>query len=140
MANKLVETISKTNNLVSSMQTDAVKAVIRAVQECKKIEQNEATKREQIRADRDAAIAKIKNAREIIEKIVDRTFDERKIVLKTQLKEMETALRTGNIQALNCSLNAMAAVLQVDPIENIVEISRKIANNEYTLTLDDKEE
>lgn len=128
---------SKTTELMVSLPTDVVTEVIHAVSECKKIEEIEVTKREQIRAVRDVAIAKIRNAREILEKVVDRTFDERSNVLDAQLKAMESALEMGNMQALNSTLSAMVSILQVNPIGNIAEVSRQIANQQYVLTLDD---
>lgn len=131
---------SKTTELMVSLPTDVVNEVIHAVSECKKVEEIETTKREQIRAGRDVAIAKIRNAREILEKVVDRTFDERSKVLDAQLKAMESALEMGNMQALNSTLSAMVSVLQVNPIGNIIEVSRQIANQQYVLTLDDEEE
>lgn len=127
--------LGKTGKMMANLPTEVVNELIHAVRECKKTEEIETTKREEIRAGRVLVITKIRNAREILEKVVDRTFDERGKVLDAQLKIMESALETGNMQTLNSALSAMVAVLQVNPIDNIAEVSRQIAFNEYTLRL-----
>ena len=72
----------------------------------KYVEEQE-TKREEIKAQRDITIEKIRVVGEAINNYLERTFDERKEIFSKQFECVDEALRSNNIELLTISLNSI---------------------------------
>jgi len=80
------------------------------------------TKQEEIRAQRDVAIAKINATTACIKEYLDKTFDERSNIFAKQFECVDVALRTGNNEMLAMSLNSINSLAASSPFKNLADI------------------
>ena len=81
------------------------------------------TKRETIRAERDVAIAKIKEMGELVKVYLEKTYDERLAVFTKQFEAIDVAIETGNVEMLAVTLNSMNELASSSPFKNLADIS-----------------
>lgn len=82
------------------------------------------TKQEEIRAQRDVAIAKINATTACIKEYLDKTFDERSAIFAKQFECVDVALRTGNNEMLAMSLNSINSLAASSPFKNLADINQ----------------
>lgn len=82
------------------------------------------TKREEIRAMRDHAIAKVNAVTEILKDYLDKTFDERSMIFAEQFKSLDQAMSTGNTEALGMVLNSINALAAQSPFKALADINQ----------------
>lgn len=81
------------------------------------------TKRETIRAERDVAIAKIKEMGELVKAYLEKTYDERLAIFTKQFDAIDVAISSGNVEMLAGTLNSMNALASSSPFKNLADIS-----------------
>ena len=81
------------------------------------------TKREEIRAMRDTAIAQINAMKECVQTYLEKTFDERSAIFAKQFEVVDAALLSGNSEMLASSLNSINALATSSPFKNLADIT-----------------
>lgn len=81
------------------------------------------TKREEIRAERDVAIAKIKEMGELVKVYLEKTYDERSAIFAKQFDAIDAAISEGNVEMLAVTLNSMNALAASSPFKNLADIN-----------------
>lgn len=98
---------------------DAVRSIAEAAAEYGKVKQQEKTKREQIRVNRDIVIKQIDATREILLKSLDQDFDLRSRALDKQLDLIERALDDNNSAVLDSCLRSLEENIKCSPLQNL---------------------
>ena len=94
-----------------------------AAQETIKYVAEQETKRVEIVAKRDAAIAKINAVSNLIKEYLDKTFDERKAIFTKQFECVDAALQAGNTEMLAVSLNSINELAASSPFKQLADIA-----------------
>jgi hypothetical protein len=82
------------------------------------------TKREEIRAERDVAIARIHAMSDNIKLYLEKTFDERSAIFAKQFECVDAALREGNTEMLAMTLNSINSLAASSPFKNLADINQ----------------
>ena len=82
------------------------------------------TKREEIRAERDVAIARIHAMSDNIKLYLENTFDERSAIFAKQFECVDAALREGNTEMLALTLNSINSLAASSPFKNLSDINQ----------------
>ena len=82
------------------------------------------TKREEIRAERDVAIARIHAMSDNIKLYLEKTFDERSAIFAKQFECVDAALREGNTEMLAMTLNSINTLAASSPFKNLADINQ----------------
>lgn len=88
-----------------------------------KYAEEQETKREEIRAMRDTAIAQINAMKECVQTYLEKTFDERSAVFAKQFEVVDTALLSGDNEMLASGLNSINALAASSPFKNLADIT-----------------
>ena len=80
------------------------------------------TKRETIRAERDIAIARIKEMGDLVKVYLEKTFDERLALFNKQFEAIGIALQSGNVEMLAVTLNRMNELASSSPFKSLADI------------------
>lgn len=81
------------------------------------------TKREEIWAERDVAIARIKEMGELVKVYLEKTYDERSAIFVKQFEAIDVAISNGNVEMLAVTLNSMNALASSSPFKNLADIN-----------------
>ena len=81
------------------------------------------TKREEIRAMRDTAIAQVSAMRDVVQTYLEKSFDERASLFAEQFKCVDAALRSGDNEMLSVSLNSINTLAASSPFKNLVDLN-----------------
>lgn len=117
---KLTESLGKTNAPMQLKQ--AVTDVLEQVMELRRIREIEQTKRVEIIARKETAIAAINAQKEVILECMRHTFAERAAVLQANFKALDYALECGDTTKLSMALGSMVQVIQTSPFQAIQQI------------------
>jgi len=101
---------------------DATKGVFDQVAELMRIREIEQTKREDIVAHKEVAIAAINSQKQIILECMRGVFAERAAVLQEDFKIIDRALERNDVQMLNAALTNMVQVIQTSPFQAIQQV------------------
>lgn len=101
-----------------------LKAFTEAATEAVKFCEVQETKREEIRANRDARIKQLEVQRDIIMNYLDHSFDERKYLFEEQFKIVDHALTTGNSEELALSLQNINDLAKSSPFKALADLGR----------------
>lgn len=82
------------------------------------------TRREEIRAERDVAIARINAISDSIKLYLEKTFDERSAIFAKQFECVDAALRDGNTEMLAMTLNSINSLAASSPFKNLADIGQ----------------
>lgn len=123
------ELIEKTKDKLSgcSLESPAevlstIKAFTEAATDAVKFCEVQETKREEIRANRDARIKQLEAQRDIIISYLDRSFDERKYLFEKHFKVVDHALMTGNSEELALSLQNINDLAKSSPFKALADL------------------
>lgn len=116
--NKLTGRSLKTPSEVAS----TLKAFSEAATDAVKFCEVQKTKREEIRADRDVRIARLRVQRDIVMDYLERSFDERRFLFDRQFEVVDHALTTGNIEELALSLQSINDLAKSSPFKALADI------------------
>lgn len=81
------------------------------------------TKREEIRAMRDLAIAKVNAVREVMQTYLEKTFDERATLFSEQFKCVDMALKNGDNEMLSKSLTSINTLATSSPFKSLADLN-----------------
>lgn len=113
----------------------ALRILGEVAQDTIKYAEEQETKREEIRAMRDTAIAQISAMKECVQTYLEKTFDERSAIFAKQFEVVDSALASGDNEMLASSLNSINALAASSPFKNLADIT----SVQKSLTLSDTE-
>ncbi|MDC7690377.1 hypothetical protein [Vogesella indigofera] len=119
--NEIAGSLAKTKNIPVPL-VDATKGVFDQVAELARIREIEQTKREEIAAKKETAIAAINSQKEIILECMRGTFAERAAALQASFKIIDRALESNDVNMLNAALASMVQVIQTSPFQTIKDV------------------
>lgn len=82
------------------------------------------TRREEIRAMKDVAIARIHAIQQCIQTYMEKTFDERSAIFAKQFECVDAALKSGDNDMLALSLNSINSLAASSPFKNLADINQ----------------
>lgn len=89
-----------------------------------KYSEEQETKREEIRARRDVAIAQVSAMRDAVQTYLEKSFDERSILFAKQFECVDAALKAGDNDMLAISLNNINALAASSPFKALADINQ----------------
>ena len=101
----------------------ALRILGEVAQDTIKYAEEQETKREEIRAMRDTAIAQINAMKECVQTYLEQTFDERSAVFAKQFEVVDAALLSGDNEMLAIGLNSINALAASSPFKNLADIT-----------------
>ncbi|MBR6283012.1 MAG: hypothetical protein IKR25_01790 [Muribaculaceae bacterium] len=99
----------------------AIKAIANAARDAQKFSEIQETKREKIRAQRDADIAMIRAQRDAIVLYLERTFDERRAIFQKQFDIVDKAIERGDNQMLSLALQQINDLAASSPFKALTD-------------------
>jgi hypothetical protein len=112
---------------------DGLTEVVNEVTDYLKVAEIEATKRSEISARRDVALAAIHAHRENISQLLAFTFQERAAVIQKQFETLDMAIAGGNVALASQSLNAMVSVIQTSPFKSVQEMQAMLGTKDFVV-------
>jgi len=112
---------------------DGVTGVVNEIIEYLKVAEMEATKRTEIIARRDVALAAIQAQKENISQLLTLTFQERAAVIQKQFETLDKAIANGDTALASQSLNAMVSVIQSSPFKTVQEMQARLGNKDFVV-------
>jgi len=100
-----------------------------------KLREQERTKRVAILADRDASIEQIRAQRDVIKQALADTFELRKTGLQAQIRAMDKAIDSGNVEALHVVMDGMVKTIQSSPFKDIADMREQLSDKDFVLRL-----
>ncbi len=141
-AGKSTDIATVTGDVVRAMAglpahvVDSVTGIVSDVTDYLKVSEYEQTKRADITARRDIALATIQAQRETISELICYTFDERAAVLQRQFDTLDKALASGNVELVHVALNSMVTVIQSSPFKNVQELQKSLGSKDFMIRLE----
>ena len=86
--------------------------------------EEEHTKRDKIRAQRDVVIEEIRSKKEIILDFLDKSYNERAGILRKQFEVIDKALESDNLDMLQVGLGAVIKVVETSPLVDFKQFSQ----------------
>lgn len=106
--------------------TSAFGKLFETWQNIKTVREQETTKREFIRANRDVALARIKSQRQILEQYLTEIFKERKATIEHSFRILDEGIASGNDKAIDAAMTMIVNTVQTSPLQGVKEIMRQI--------------
>ncbi|KHO63569.1 hypothetical protein [Pseudomonas flexibilis] len=101
-----------------------------------KIAEQEQTRRTDIIAKRDVALAAMQHQREIMSEMIRFTFQERAAVLQKQFQALDQALAENRPELVNAALNSMVNVIQSSPFKSVQEMQQALGTKDFVIRLE----
>lgn len=101
----------------------ALRILGEVAQDTIKYAEEQETKREEIRAMRDTAIAQINAMKECVQTYLEKTFDERSAIFAKQFDVVDSALLSGDNEMLASGLNSINALAASSPFKNLADVT-----------------
>ena len=101
----------------------ALRILGEVAQDTIKYAEEQETKREEIRAMRDTAIAQINAMKECVQTYLEKTFDERSAIFAKQFEVVDSALLSGDNEMLANGLNSINALAASSPFKNLADVT-----------------
>lgn len=115
---------------------DGVTDVVSNITDYLKVAEQEETRRTDIVAKRDVALATIQLQRAMISELMQYTFQERAVTLQKQFDILDQAMLQGNVAIVDASLKSMVAVIQSSPFKSIQEMQKSLGNKDFVIRLE----
>lgn len=115
---------------------ESVKTLTEAAKEYGIIVEQEKTKREQIKAYKEATIEKIQAQRALLSQYLKESFQERSTILQKQFELIDQALASNDLPLLDRSLGAIVAIVHHSPFKDIQDMHQKLADDSFVLRLE----
>jgi len=103
-------------NFPITLPMKAASTLINAWKECTITRELEETKREGIRAFRDVNVKSIEESSAILKLYLERTFQERAVVIRKMFDHLDKGLADGNMQLASDAMTAIVSVLKHSPL------------------------
>lgn len=108
---------------ISPLQAaEALGQIISAWKEYKKTKEIETTKREQIKAWRDATITRLDHQRALLESYLKETFKERKSVIEGMFNVLDQGIAKGDNQLVSMAMQTIISTVQTSPLQGVQHI------------------
>ena len=120
----LMDTVKNTNPTNPQEVMAAIAALTQVSNETIQYVAEQETKREEICAERDVAIARIHAMSDNIKLYLEKTFDERSAIFAKQFECVDAALREGNTEMLAMTLNSINSLAASSPFKNLADINQ----------------
>ena len=101
----------------------ALRILGEVAQDTVKYAEEQETKREEIRAMRDTAIAQINAMKQCVQTYLEKTFDERSAIFAKQFEVIDSALLSGDNEMLANGLNSINALAASSPFKNLADVT-----------------
>ena len=111
--------ITNPQEVSNALQTLASVAV-----ETIKYSEEQETKREEIRARRDVAIAQVSAMRDAVQLYLEKSFDERSVLFAKQFERVDAALKAGDNDMLAICLNNINALAASSPFKALADVGQ----------------
>jgi hypothetical protein len=131
-----VSTVVKSMAGLPAHVVDGVTNVVSSVTDYMKVAEQEETKRTEIRARRDVALATIQAQRDTVMEMIRYTFQERALVLQKHFDVLDKALASGQTELVHTSLTGMVAVIQSSPFKNVQEMQQALGSKDFVVRLE----
>lgn len=118
---QVMDTLKKTSSVPAPLK-DATQDMVSQITELMRIREVEQTKREEIVAQKEVALAAINAQKELILECMRHSFAERAAVLQENFKVLDAALEKGDLSMLNLALSSMVQVIQTSPFQAIQQV------------------
>lgn len=118
---QVTDTLKKTSSVPAPLK-DATQDMVSQITELMRIREVEQTKREEIVAQKEVALAAINAQKELILECMRHSFAERTAVLQQNFKVLDAALEKGDLSMLNLALSSMVQVIQTSPFQAIQQV------------------
>lgn len=115
---------------------EGVTGTIGQISEYLRVAEQEKTKRTDILAKRDVALATVRAQRDSFIKLMHYTFQERAAVIQKQFEALDYALANNNAEIVSASLNAMVNVIKASPFKNAQEMHNALGNKDFVVRLE----
>lgn len=102
----------------------ALAIVAKSANEAIKFTEAEETKREEIRAERDIALANISSMKECLMVYLDKSFDERKTNFSRLFDTVDIAIEKGDVNALSLALNSINELAASSPFKALSDMGQ----------------
>ncbi len=120
----LMDTVKNTNPTNPQEVMAAIATLTQVSNETIQYVAEQETKREEIRAERNVAIARIHAMSDNIKLYLEKTFDERSAIFAKQFECVDAALREGNTEMLAMTLNSINSLAASSPFKNLADINQ----------------
>lgn len=102
----------------------AIKTLQNVAEETVRYCEEQETQREEIRARRDMAIARIQAMRSCVQEYLDKTFDERSAIFAKQFDCVDKAIESGDHEMLATCLNNINSLAASSPFKNLADLKQ----------------
>lgn len=127
--------MDKALKLSPDMLVDTLSKVTDAAKEYSIVREQEVTKRADIAARRDVALAQIQGHRDVLLYALERVFKERAAVLTKQFEVLDGGLASGDAVRVQAALDSIVDVLQSSPFPPMAELRAIFTTPGRTLEL-----
>lgn len=115
---------------------DGLGRMYQARSDYQKLREQEKTKRVAILADRDATLEQIRAQRDVIKQALSEAFELRKTGLQAQIRAMDKALESGNVEALHVVMEGMVKTIQSSPFKDVADMREQLSKKDFVLRLE----
>lgn len=116
--------------------TDALVSFTNAIAEYLTVAEIEHTKRTDIIAKRDIALAEIQSKRDSFSELLKYTFQERAVVLQKQFDALDFAMNSDNVALAQMSLKAMVSTVTSSPFKSVQELQQALGSEDFVVRLE----
>lgn len=111
------------NAMAAGNVLESVKVIVSDLTNMVNMIQQETTKREAIRANRDVIIEKTRAFREIMLKVMDHTFEERKMQFDGYFELLDKAMDKNDVNMVAGILHNMVELTKESPLRNLIDLA-----------------
>jgi hypothetical protein len=115
---------------------EGVNEVVNNITDYLKVAEQEKTKRTDITAKRDVALASIRSQRKMFSELMQYTFQERAAAIQKQFEILDLAMEKGDASIIGTTLNSMVSVIQSSPFKNVQEMQQALGNKDFVIRLE----
>lgn len=126
---KAASVLKKTPAGLSAAQ-QSMETLYKAYFDYKKVVQVESTKREAISAWRDVKLNELSNQRELLEKFMKKTFNERANVIEKFFEGMDRAIENNDDNLLDKSIMGIVEIAKSSPLLQVKELMDAMRNSD----------
>ena len=120
----LFGTVTSTNPTNSQEVMAALATLSHVSNETIRYVEEQETRREEIRAERDVAIARINAISDSIKLYLEKTFDERSAAFAKLFDSLDVAMHKGNTEMLAMTINGINSLAASSPFKNLADIGQ----------------
>ena len=121
--------LSEFAQLITDPKTrDAGKMMFGAYQDYQRLSLEENTKRVNIQAEKEVAIAKIQAQKDLLKSYLEHTFGERRQVIQETFNTLDKALESNNMDVVSQAMESIQNIVKETPLKQVDKLLQ-LANN-----------